>query len=97
VAALPPQPKTVAASNPSDSSLSETNVPEMHIPWTLQDKRTRDFLMHLHNVPLLLSGCCKDFKLQIAVMEDVVKLAEGIKNDRWYLCEDLDNKIGQFR
>jgi len=97
VAALPSQPKTIAASNPSDSSLSETDVPEMQIPWTLEDQRTRDFLMHLHNIPLLLSGCCKkDFKMQITVMEDVVKLAEGIMNDRWYLCEDLDDKIAQF-
>jgi len=80
VAALPPQPKTVAASNPSDSSLSETDVPEMQIPWIFEDQRTREFLMNLHNIPLMLSGCCKDIKTQIAVMEDVVKLAEGITN-----------------
>jgi len=29
-------------------------------------------------------------------MEDVVKLAEGITKKRWYLCEDLDDKIAQF-
>jgi len=97
VAALPPQLKTIAASIPSDSSLSETDVPEMQIPWILEDERTREFLMNLHNIPLMLSACCKkDIKMQIAVMEDVVKLAEGITNDRWYLCEDLDDKIAQF-
>jgi len=96
VAALPPQPKTIAASIPSDSSLSETDVPEMQIPWILEDERTREFLMNLHNIPLMLSVCCKDIKMQIAVMEDVVKLAEGITNDSWYLCEDLDDKIAQF-
>jgi len=90
VAALTTKPKTIAASKSSDSSLSETDVPEIEIPWTLEDKQTRDCLMHLHTIPLLLSGCCKDFKMQIAVMEDVVKLAEGITKNRWYLCQDLD-------
>jgi len=32
--------------------------------------------------------------MQMSVMEDmVVKLAEGIKNNRWCLCKDLDAKI----
>jgi len=91
-----PPPKTVAASYPSDSSLSETDVPEIYIPWTLQGPE-RDVLMYLQNIHLLLSSCCKDIKMKTAVMEDVVKLAEGIKNNRWYLCEDLDAKINFFR
>jgi len=96
VAALPPQKKTVAASYPSDGSLSSTDVPIVYKPWTLRNKKKRAALSDLQALSGVLKGCCKDYKKRIVVMVDVVKMSEGIQNKRWHLSEDLDEKIQTF-
>jgi len=97
VAAIPPQPRTVAASYPSDGSLSSTDVPKVYKPRTLSNKKKREALLDLEVLSDVLKGCCKDYKKRIAVMEDAVKMSEGITNKRWYLSEDLEKKIQIFR